>query len=308
MNLIGLLVEIIYIFMVIKLATFFLNKKKIKLEESRKLIHIGLCNTYLIAWLFFDNVYIASILPLIFVIINYYSNKHNTIKSIERPNDKTLGTVWYALSLFILVFVLFYTKKYIYLGAISVLILGYADGFAGLLGKSIGKHKFKNKKSLEGSLIVFILSYIITYLALMLNLYDNLFIYSFVIASYATILEVISIKGLDNFILPIMLTIIMYFLTINEEFFIFSIPLCINLLLGLFANGLKFLDFKGSAAAVVLGTTVCYLGGVNCYLALLFYFILANSIAVLENKKLKKNNREERSLNQVLCNGLIPFA
>lgn len=307
MDYVGLLVELLYIIFIIMVSTILLNKKKISFEVSRKFIHIGLCNTYLIAWIFFENVVLASILPLLFIIINFYSYKHKTIKAIERVNGDGLGTVWYVLSIFILIVTLFSTRKYIYIGAISVLILGYADGLCGIIGTNMGKHRFKNNKSLEGSLVFFIVSYFISYLMLKINCYDNLIIYSFIIATYGTVIEVLCTKGFDNLFVPLLLAIVIYFLTVSNWFFDFSIAISINLLIGVLANGLSFFDLKGTIAAVVLGFFVYYLAGVYSYISLIGYIVFANSVSLFCSSKVRMKTQEKRGIEQVICNGLIPF-
>lgn len=308
MNYIGLLVEILYIFFIITLITSFLKSKKLTNYESRKLIHIGLSNTFLIACIFFDNYLYASILPLLFIFINYYSYKNKTITAIEIDKKEGLGTVFYALSLFILTFCLFITKKYLYIGILTTLILGYADGLAGLIGPKISKRTFKNNKTLEGSLIVFIVSYLISYFVLFLNNYESIFIYSFIIASYSCILEVLFNKGFDNLILPIILPIIIYFLTKNPTFLSFSISLSINLMIALFAISFKVLDIKGAVGAIILGTTVHYILGISSYIALLSYLLISNSTAIIFKISKKRDlKNEERGLKQVIFNGIIPF-
>lgn len=308
MNYIGLLVEILYIFFIIILITIFLKKGKLTNYESRKLIHIGLSNTFLIACIFFDNYLYAALLPLLFIFINYYSYKNKTITAIEIDRKEGLGTVFYALSLFVLTLFLFITKRYLYIGILTTLILGYADGLAALIGTKIGKRTFKNNKTLEGSLIVFIVSYLISYFVLSLNDYDSIFRCSFIIASYSCILEVLFSKGFDNLILPIILPIIIYLLTNNLTFFDFNISLSINLMMALFAISFKVLDIKGVVGAVILGTTVHYILGTPSYIALLSYLLISNSTAIIfKIGKKKKLKNEERGIKQVFFNGIIPF-
>lgn len=45
-NWLGLLVSAIYIAVIVGIVSFCYKKKKIKFEESRKFIHIGLCKRY----------------------------------------------------------------------------------------------------------------------------------------------------------------------------------------------------------------------------------------------------------------------
>ena len=80
-------------------------------EASRKYIHIMLSNWWIIAMVFFDNMFWAAATPLLFVIVNYLSYKKGIIKVMERDdkdeNKESLGTVYYALSLFILALLTF---------------------------------------------------------------------------------------------------------------------------------------------------------------------------------------------------------
>ena len=101
-NLFGIVISYIYIAIIIILAKCF---EKLGKEASRKFIHIMLSNWWIIAMVFFDNVWVASILPAIFIVVNYLSYRFNLIKSMERDtdsNEKTLGTVYYAISLLVL--------------------------------------------------------------------------------------------------------------------------------------------------------------------------------------------------------------
>ena len=103
-NFIGILVSYVYIALVIIGAKIFKKKGK---EASRKFIHIMLGNWWFIAMYYFTNVWFAAFVPATFVIINYISYKKDLIKVMERDVQDGLGTVYYAISLLILVIVSF---------------------------------------------------------------------------------------------------------------------------------------------------------------------------------------------------------
>ena len=100
-NIIGIVLSYVFIAIIIVAAKFFEKAGK---EASRKFIHIMLSNWWFLAMYFFDNVIWASIVPLSFVIINYISYKKDLIKVMERDAKEKdgLGTVYYALSLFLI--------------------------------------------------------------------------------------------------------------------------------------------------------------------------------------------------------------
>lgn len=298
-NILGLVIVLIYVLFVMGLASFLYKKKKLDLEESRKLMHIGLCNCYLIAWLFFDNRWAASLLPFLFILFNLYSHFHKTVKAMERKED-TLGTVWYALALTILTFVLFDTKNFVYIGAIAVLVLGYGDGLAALLGNAFGKHRFSNGKSLLGSLVMFVTSFVVSYAILNFSIGDYLYLYCFIIASFASAIELISPKGTDNLFLPLGLTALIYYMTLNPVILDWSTAASINLCIALIVSGFGFLDAKGTCGAFLLGTVTYAIGGEGAYLALITFFVSVNLLTYHPKKKKKTS----RSIKNVICNGL----
>ncbi len=204
-NLLGILLSYLYIAIVIVFAKAF---EKFGKEASRKFIHIMLGNWWIIAMCFFDNVIYASFVPATFVIINYLSYKKDIIKVMERSDNKQegLGTVYYAISLFILSIITFGIIKKPELGLVSVLVMAYGDGLAAVIGIKIKSFKYKvgdTKKSIAGSLTMFIVSFIIILLYL---IYANVALWglkAILISIIITIIEAISIKGTDNISVPL---------------------------------------------------------------------------------------------------------
>ena len=207
-NVIGLIVASIYILVIFLTSKLFKKKGK---EVTRKYIHIMLSNIWFISLAFFDNFIIAAILPMLFVIINSLSYKYNLIKIMEREDKKEgIGTVYYAISLTILSLVTFYIDKPI-LALPGILIMGYGDGLAAVVGQSIKSKSFNifgSTKSIAGSTTMFIVSLIISVLIFAFIGVDYLIGKSILIAFIATILEAISVKGLDNITVPIIITAI----------------------------------------------------------------------------------------------------
>lgn len=213
-NIYGLVISILYIGLVIGISGLFSKASK---EASRKFIHIMLANWWIIAMIFFDNIWIAGILPALFIIINYASYKFDIIKSMERDDDsgeeKTLGTVFYAVSLLIVVMLCFGFFKNTIIGLVGILVMGYGDGFAAIAGKSIKSKEFTilgGKKSLAGCSTMLIISLIIISCALAYFNVQYWYIKSIIIAIVATIFEAISVKGTDNLTVPILTTLMVW--------------------------------------------------------------------------------------------------
>lgn len=115
-------------------------RKKREKKASRKYIHITLSFWWVIALAFFDNIWFAIIPPITFVILNYISVKKDLIKVMEREEEKKdgQGTVYYALSLLILIILTFIINKP-ELGLVGVFTMGFGDGFVAICWKKSKK-------------------------------------------------------------------------------------------------------------------------------------------------------------------------
>ena len=213
-NLWGIIVSYLYIFIVILGAKLF---EKLGKEASRKFIHIMLGNWWIIAMLFFDNVIWAAFVPATFVIINYISYKKNIISVMEREDNEEegLGTVYYAISLLILSIITFGIINKPELGLVPVLVMAYADGFAAVFGQKIKSKPIKigkNTKSVAGCITMFIVTFIITSVFLRFTGVSMWRIFAIIMSAFATGIELVSIKGLDNITVPAIMFIMLMFI------------------------------------------------------------------------------------------------
>jgi len=193
------------------LLSILLPKYHISVEMTRKVIHIAISNWWLIAMIFFTNTFIALIPPISFLILNYFSYHYNIVTGIERVDKQELGTIYYPLSLIILIIFTFGYLQIPYIGAIGILIMGYGDGIATIMGYHFGKKKLYKNKTYVGSISMFIISFITTFILLWIFNPIHLLLYSFTIAIVATLAELFSSKGFDNLSVPLSTTLI-YFL------------------------------------------------------------------------------------------------
>lgn len=301
-NWLGLFVSAIYIAVIVGIASFCYKKKKIKLEESRKFIHIGLCNWWLIAWIFFDNYIFASILPAIFIILNYLNYQFQIVPGIEEKK-RGIGTVFYASALFILTATLFQNKDYLYIGAVAILALGYGDGIGGLITEYIGKHKFELKnKSVEGSLVCFIVTFLTTIVVLQTTYVGSMLVpYSIYIAVMATMLELFSPKNTDNLFMPLGTALYTY-LVLNQNYMeSFNIAFTVTSVIIFGVMATKALTPAGSFFALLLGTALYCLAGPYVFFALILFFV---SSCLIEHYHKKKKKEKQRNIFQVIENGL----
>jgi len=184
-------------------------------EIVRKIIHIGIGPLIPIAqFLEIDqnSALIFTGIVSFLVFINYTYKLFPTIEDVER---KSYGTLFYCLSLFILIY-LFWDKDPYALVA-GFLTMTFGDGLAGIIGKSYKSNSwtlFKQKKSLFGTVTMFLTSFVV--ICLIGYSQQNSFNLNYLaIAFFATLLEQFSILGIDNLIVPIFSALFFNFLITN---------------------------------------------------------------------------------------------
>lgn len=143
----------------------------------------------------------------ILIVINYIYKLFPIIEDIDR---KSFGTFFYCFSLLILIS-LFWEKDPFALTA-GFFIMTFGDGLAGLIGKNFKSKSWEflnQRKSIIGTTTMFLTSLLVlTILGYRNNIDFNY--YYFGIALVATLLEQISIIGIDNFLVPIITSTILH--------------------------------------------------------------------------------------------------
>jgi phytol kinase len=100
------------------------------------------------------------------------------------------------------------------IGAVGILVLGYGDGLAAVVGKAYGKRKLVNNKSLEGSLTMLLASFVVILVVLLVSgaaLVTTL-IAAVVVSILSTVIELYTPKGLDNLSVPLFSSLLIYIL------------------------------------------------------------------------------------------------
>lgn len=308
----------VYILLILGLATLLTYQGRGSTENSRKFIHILVGN-----WVFitpmFTSLWAASLIPFAFIIINSLSIKFKLIKAMEREDD-SLGTVFYAISLFVLV-TLSYLLNWPLLSFIGILTMAYGDGLAAIVGKRWGKWKpfsIAPDKSFLGSLTVFTVNFILCILSLTvfsdffriprtLGLGLALFL-SLASGLFSVLLELNGKRGCDNLTLPIGSGIFIS-LTVYLGTWSLLVYLGISALILAYAYKHHAITLDGIIAAFLTALTLYSFGGVWVATSLLVFFILGSIISKIKNQtKSSAETRQEagsrRNWKQVLANSL----
>ena len=192
-----------YILIIFSISILYKSFNPKNKEALRKIVHIGIGPLIPFAkYLDIDQASALCFTGLISLLtfINYQSRLFPTIEDVDR---KSYGTLFYCLSLFILIY-LYWNKDPIAL-ITGFFIMTFGDGLAGLIGKSFNSKSwifFEQKKSLYGTITMFLTSLIVV-CSIGYSQQNSLNLNYFTIAFIATLLEQFSVLGIDNFIVPI---------------------------------------------------------------------------------------------------------
>ena len=208
-------VILLYLFSIFLISIVFKKFNENSKEIVRKIIHIGIGPLIPIAkFLKIDqnSALIFKGIVSLMVVLNYTYKLFPTIEDVDR---KSYGTLFYCLSLFILIFLFWDKDPYALITGFFIMTFG--DGLAGLIGKSFNSKSwifFKQKKSLFGTMTMFLTSLLVVY-SIGYAQQNSFTLNYFTIAFFATVLEQFSVLGIDNFIVPISSALLFNFFITN---------------------------------------------------------------------------------------------
>ena len=308
-------ISFVYIFAVIGVSA--IVKKVNKNEEiSRKIIHVFVGNWILISP-FFENIFVAAGIPFSFIIINFLSVQYNLIPSMERKGDKrSYGTVYYAISLFVLTIVAHFTGMWT-ISIIGVLIMAYGDGLAAIIGEKYGRNSLKIEKSktVQGSLVVLGFAVLIAFIVAIVNnptfslktIFINLAI-AVLTGIFAMYIEISGKNGFDNISLPIGSGIFAGLLIHHFSWMQVAIVLFSALILYL-AYRRNSISLNGATVAILVAQSLYVFLGLKVYLSLILFFILGTIVSKINNSNKKEYKTKimkfhARDWKQVFANSL----
>ena len=196
-------VILLYLFLIFLISIVFKKYNENSREIVRKIIHIGIGPLIPIAQYLKINQNSALIFTGIVSLMVFINYTYKLLPAIEDVERKSYGTLFYCLSLFILIYLFWNEDPYALITGFFIMTFG--DGLAGLIGKSFNSKIwifFKQKKSLYGTITMFLTSLIVV-CSIGYSQQNSLNFNYFTIAFFATLLEQFSVLGIDNFIVPI---------------------------------------------------------------------------------------------------------
>ena len=211
-SILGIVVSYAFVFGFIGLATLLLKRGRLGPTATRKVIHIGVSHWWLIAMALISDPWVASIGPATFIVINAIALRKHMLPAMDEGADsRNAGTVYFPISLLVLVNLCWRGLLPLWVGGAAVLVLGWGDGLAALVGERFRNPGFSfwgRRKSLAGTSVMFAASFIVV-LGFTL-LFDTVrpglvpaLGTAAAVAGVATIVEAVTPLGIDNLTVPL---------------------------------------------------------------------------------------------------------
>ena len=295
------------------LFAFLLGRGGLEKRITRKTVHILIGFEWVILYHFHGASVHFLAVCLAFLLLLVVAYKKNLLKMISSAGDNAPGTVYYAVSMSVMAAVSIFEPRFILPFGVAVFATSFGDGFAGLLGQLISKNnpKIFKEKTLVGALANFAFSsgsalvFMLVFPEMNLELYHCL-----LIGLLAMGVELISVLGLDNILLPLSVSSFTYCLSVFPNTVKYVIPVVLTPLIVMFVQKKNALTRGGVAAALVLDLTVSLTLGNRGFVLLLLFLALG----ILTDKLKRKSTLQAeekgscRDVLQVLSNGFVPMA
>jgi uncharacterized protein (TIGR00297 family) len=288
-------------------------------EAMRQFVHIATGVMVLLTPFIFTSWVPIFVLAALFTLVNYWSIRRGKLNSIHGIARASFGTVYYPVSLMLLL-VLFWDRHVMIL-IIAFSLMAFADAVAAIAGHNAPARERLplpwDKKSIRGSMAMFFCSTVLVAAGLILLGYGRHFSVSSMIGIataiglLATAAEVISYRGSDNLSVPLLAALGLYITTrpdLQQQFFLGE-GMAFGVALVAFVFGA--LDLSGAIAAFLLGTAIFGVGGWRFSIPILLFFITSSFLSQLPRRwantatdMIAKGARRDAA--QVLANGLLP--
>ncbi len=203
-NTLGIIICFAYVFTIIGLAEGLRRWRGYGAGFTRKVIHIGVGMMSWFLHLLFTSPWPFVVACVAFMIINLIDWRYGLIGSMQSKHRNNLGTVYFPFAAAV-VALIFWDQPPLMVAALMPLTWG--DGIAPVIGAAYGRRVYRihnSTRTLEGSAGFFVAGLIATWLALWVMPGSPditpmaAVLPALVVMSVTTLIEAISIWGLDN--------------------------------------------------------------------------------------------------------------
>jgi phytol kinase len=210
-NIAGLIGSFIFLGSVIVFAIALGKFAKVSSETVRKIVHVGVSNWWFFEMTYFTQLKYALIGPIAFILVNSLFTFLDWGKAIGLGDRKrNYGLIYFPVTLLVLVLLQFNGILSSLACLIGVLVMGYGDGFAALIGKKWGKKKLplpSGGKTYVGTYAMLAISFSVS-LVLLLAFspvsFRTALGVSALIGVVASVVEAVTPLGIDNLSVPLL--------------------------------------------------------------------------------------------------------
>lgn len=214
-NVVGLLISFPFLALVIGIGIALKKWCSISSESMRKFIHIGVSNWWFLELKFFTTTGWALVGPITFIILNSLFTFLDWGTALGLGDRKrNYGLIYFPVTLVILVLLQYSGLVSPLASTAGVLVMGYGDGLAALIGAKWGRREIPfnvSKKSYLGTLTMFGVSVAIIFGALFffsdLSV-GTVIVSALVIGAVSAVVEVLTPFGLDNLTVPLLAAVL----------------------------------------------------------------------------------------------------
>lgn len=259
------------------LVAFWLNKAGLDKKYTRKIVHISVGFEWVILYHFMGESFHFLVVCLSCLGLLLLDYRAHIVPSLSSDGDNAPGTVYYGLAMSIMALVSLFEPKMLLPFGIGVIVTSLGDGMAGVVGQLIrrGNPKIYGNKTVMGTLSTFIFSF----LGILLFKY----IYSVplevwqvsTVAVFATALELVSTKGLDNVTITLGSAVLSYFLMYYPSVTNYLVPILLTPIVIVVVLCKKVLTRLGVAFAIALDIIVSLAFGNAGFIVLLVFLLLS---------------------------------
>lgn len=287
-----------YALAVVGLAELAVRRWSWAAEWGRKAIHVGVGVLPFAIVIGMEDRCLALLAPASFVLLNWISQRLRLSRAMDAVGRASLGTVYYPLSLLILLVLLWDTPARP-LAAVAMLPMITGDAAAAIAGKLWGKRTATLTvvpglpKTLAGSLAMIVVSWLSLWAGLAwagdaagpgLATADPLALSTAArtVALAVTAVELVSPAGTDNLTVPLTSIGLLWSLGYGSgHSTTLQLGLILALAVALLAHEARALTTSGAAGAVLVGGLIFGLGGWRWALVLLAFFISSSALSRL---------------------------
>ena len=305
-DLLGLVFSFGYVFLFILLADLLAGRGVVHPKTSRKLVHIGVSHWWLFAMTWIRDPIVASIGPAVFIILNWLSLKTNAFRGMNNEELRhNYGTVYFPISLLLLVLAGWYRILPQWIAGTAILVLGWGDGMAALVGDAVQSPSgkvFGSRKSMAGTLAMFVASSVVVFV--MHRIFDpstaiqSVFLRSVGTGFVAAYLEVFSPFGIDNLTVPLGTALYLWFLAPLPINAVFIVVFSVLSLAARVAWQKETVTAEGALAGLGLATVIYLSAGFGGILVMAAFFISSTMVG-----RIRRERKERLGLHKILEKG-----